>query len=141
MKAKEHAKDIARSLDREFGKGDAAKALALMGAAEYAGEIVKLLDDESSLVRSDAALALGILQATQYAKDVHRLLQDPEEFVRPSAAASLVLMESTDYAKEALELLQGYKYASLGFAVHPIVADECRRVNARFNEVRERMAK
>ena len=103
---KESAKDIAKLLKDDFRKADAAKALALLGAKEYADEMALLLKDKSGLVRQDAALALGILKAKKYAGEVAKLLNDKESYVHTNAATALVLMESEDHYKAALPVIE-----------------------------------
>jgi HEAT repeat protein len=104
--AKEHAKEIARLLSDEFKKGDAAKALALLGATEYTVRIAGLLNDKSGLVRSSALLALGVLNAKSHEAAVARALQDPESYVRSYSATSLLLMQAKRHYGAALPFLE-----------------------------------
>jgi HEAT repeat protein len=114
--AKEHAIDVAKRLSAEFQKADAAKALGLMGATEYAPRIAVLLRDKSGLVRSAAHLSLGILGATSYADRVAAGLTDREVYVRGYAAISLLLMRSRRHYQKALEVYKGEKVDADEFA-------------------------
>jgi HEAT repeat protein len=111
--AGEHAADIAALLSDSHRKGDAAKALALMGAKEFSPRIAPLLGDENPLVRSDAVLALGILDAREYSAEIAKVLHDPEEFVRPYAAAAIVLLRLEAYYVQALPHLDNRNSLSL----------------------------
>ncbi len=132
LEAKENAKDIAKLLSNKFKKGDAAKALALLGAKEYTDEIALMLKDESNLVRGDAALSLGVLKAKKYSSKVAELLTtDKESFVENYAAASLILMEATEYYKVAVPIIE--KPFSEGVYVtdnefHPLVLEKERQI-------------
>ena len=130
----ENAKDIAVLLNDKSKKGDAAKALALLGAKEYADEIALLLKDESSLVRKDAALSLGILKAKKYSSRVAELLTtDKESFVENYAAASLILMEAMEYYKVAVPILEN-PFSDRAYltdsAFHPLVLEKSNQVTA-----------
>ncbi len=131
LDAKENAKDIAKLLTNEFKKGDAAKALALLGAKEYMDEIALMLNDESSLVRKDAALALGVLKAKKYSSKVAALLKDKKSFVENYAAASLILMEAAEYYKEAIPILEK-PFSERAYLTdnefHPLVLEKEREV-------------
>ena len=104
--AKEHAKDIATFLDDEFKKGDAAIALALLGATEYATRIKQLLNDESPLVRCTALIALGVMNAREHTAAIAELLKDKESYVQPYAAAALILLRAEAHYKDALPHLE-----------------------------------
>ena len=141
--AKEHAKDIAAQLNDEFRKGDAALALALLGATEYEGNIAALLKAENSLVRCAALLALGILDAKKHVSAVVKLLNDPESFVQPYAAAALVLMRADAYYKDAMPHLEnpnsltGYLIGSkLSGAPEPMVESIKKRAIDAWKEAR-----
>jgi len=84
--SKEQASELARLLNERFRKGYAAKALALLGAKEYAENIVQLIEDDDPLVRSDALIALGILDNKDYINKIATHLQDKKIFVRAYAA-------------------------------------------------------
>ncbi|MGH9971772.1 MAG: HEAT repeat domain-containing protein [Pyrinomonadaceae bacterium] len=135
LRAKEYAKEIAKLLTKEFRKGDAAKALAIMGAREYAPNIALMLNDKSGLNRSDALLALGVLNVREYVPEVARHLNDKEGYVRHFAAVALVLMEAADYAKEAIGIIekdhQSGPYVSEG-NFHELVIEDGRQINDRF---------
>lgn len=140
LEAEETAKDIAKLFSDQFKKGDAAKALALLGAKEYAGEIALLLKDENSLVRTDAAIALGVLKAKKYSGEVAKLLEDKESFVKNYAAASLILMEATDYYKVVVPILE--KPFSDGAyltdsAFHPLVVEKSNQVTDNLKKIFE----
>ena len=127
LRAREFAKNIAALLSFKYRKGEAAKALALMGAEAYAGEIALLLKDESGLVRKDAALSLGILHARQFAPHIANLLNDPEEYVRYDAAVALVLMDANDFAGKVVPLIEKTHQSGVSFNVgdlHHLVREE-----------------
>lgn len=135
LRAREFAGDIAKLLDAKYKKGDAAKALALMGAKEYSKQIALMLNDDGPLDRMDAAFALGILGAKQYAPAVARLLNDKADFVRFYAAVSLVLMEAKGYATRVVPLID--KAQKSGVHINPgdfheLVKEEGIEVNTRF---------
>lgn len=140
LESKENARDIAKLLNREFRKGNAAKALALLDAKEYSNHIASLLNDENSLVRKDAALALGILKAKNHSSKVAELLKAKEDFVRYYAAVSLVLMQANEYYKEAIPIIekshQSGAYLNDG-DFHPLVQDRSRQINAQFKQLLE----
>ncbi len=75
IEAKEHAKDVARLLKNEFRRGDAAKALAMLGATRYKPEIARLLSSNSQITRQAAAVALAILGAKEYVPKLTTLCQ------------------------------------------------------------------
>jgi HEAT repeat protein len=104
--AKEHAPDIAKQLADKFRRGDAAKALALLGAKQFTKQIARLLADESLLVRSSASLALGVLEAREYSRQVAALLRDKEGSVAPHAATSLFMMGAAKYYPLAYPFLE-----------------------------------
>lgn len=141
LESKENAKDIAKLLGKEFRKGDAAKALALLDAKEYGDKIALLLNDEDSFARKDAALALGILKAKNHSDKVAELLKDEEGFVRYYAAVSLVLLEAKEYYKEAIPIIEeshqsGRRLNDGDF--HALVLDESRQINANFKQLLEK---
>ena len=105
LKATEHAKDIAKLLTDDFRKGDAAKALALMGVADYNKEIAALMDDPKPLPRCDGLIAIGILGAKEYTGKAAEHLQDKQEYVRKYAAVALLLMGDEAHAKDILRLV------------------------------------
>jgi HEAT repeat protein len=99
-----------------FHSGTAAKALAVLGAKEYAKDIAGMLNGGHGagevLHRRDALLALGILQAKEYAGDVVNLLNAEEVCVRRGAAWSLILMEDDAYGPQAVRVLEDEYYGS-----------------------------
>jgi len=76
LRANGQAARIAALLDDKYKKGDAAKALALLGEIRYAGNIARLLKSEDFLDRDDACLALGILGIKAYEKDLAEMLKN-----------------------------------------------------------------
>src|SRR5690606_29094426 len=133
LDAKEHAKDIAKLLNKEFRKRSAAKALALMNATEYADHIAFLLKDENSLDRSAAALSLGILKSKKHIPDLASiLLSDEAEFVRNNAAVAIFFLEADKYYKEALkEVEDGHKGVYLSeIDFHPFVLDKVKSLGS-----------
>jgi HEAT repeats len=67
---------------RQYGRGRAALALGLMGANEYAPNLVNLLSSPNAYDRSGAAYGLGWLGAKDQSKAVAKLLNDKDEAVR-----------------------------------------------------------
>lgn len=131
IEAKETTAEIAKLLKEEFRKEDAAKALALLGAKEYADEIAFLLKDKSGLVRSDAALALGVLQSKKHAGEIAKLLNDKESYVHNYAAVALLLMEAAAYYKAAIPIVEK-PFSENAFltesAFHPLAAEKTRQL-------------
>jgi hypothetical protein len=107
--AREHAKEVAAVLsDTRYKYEDDDNpiyALVEMGvAAEYAGEIAKVLQDEfRGETAETAAYALAKLGARQYAKDIVRLLG--KEFRKGDAAKALAIMGAAEYADEIARML------------------------------------
>jgi HEAT repeat protein len=128
LRAKGQAPALGGLLGDEFRAGDAAKALAVLGAAEHADQIAKLLGSSSSLTRHDAAIALGALRAVEHEGRVAALLKDKEDFVRHAAAVALLLMSSKrplGYVKVSpANVLRGGNF-------HPLVADDVRKLRKR----------
>lgn len=136
LRATEYVADIAKSLEHRYRRGDAAKALAIMGAKEYAPKIARLLDDnEAELDQSAALLALGILKAKEYAPQVANLMRTKKKsFVSNFAAQCLVLMDASEYAQEVIEILKVNKTGTYIHAgdLHPLVAREAETLNSEF---------
>lgn len=135
IRATAHASGIARLLTNRWNRGEAAIALAVMGANEYAPRIASLLRDDDALVRKDALIALGAMGATQFATDAARLLNDRENFVRYYAAVSLVLMDARGHAREAIPVIESAHRNRISFNegdFHPLVIEDYRRIRARF---------
>jgi HEAT repeat protein len=109
LDAREYANYIAGLLEKGNLKGDAAKALAMMKATDYAADIVKLLDTGSYTERCDALNALGMMKAKECAKNVAECLSDRNSTIRGFAAESLGLMGATEYAKELYKILKTEK--------------------------------
>jgi HEAT repeat protein len=153
LNAKEQTKDLAKLLGAEFQNGYAAKALALLGAVEYAQDIAALLEDKRSLVRCDALIALGILEAKQYTKNVAAHLDDKEEYVRAYAAVSLLLMDDRTHAKKVLDVVQSEwkdpdiardnldtaRYFGGRIKLHPAVSKRQQQLTLRAKEAWDRL--
>lgn len=138
IEAKEHSAEIAKLLSDRFRKGDAAKALALMGATEYADRIALLLTDENGLVRKDAALALGILKSKKHIPNLTNLLTAKEDYVRHYAAIALVLMEAKASYQTAIPAIKKAKaqgaYLNEG-DFHPVIAERGKQIMKIFAEL------
>jgi len=106
LNAREQVKELGTLLSDRFRKGDAAKALALLGAKEYTETIAQLVEDSESLVRCDAMIALGILGAKQHVKKVAAHLQDEDTFVRAFAATALLLMGDQTNSKQVVDVVR-----------------------------------
>lgn len=140
LESKENAKDIAKLLSNRFRKGDAAKALALLDAAEYEDEIAALLSDENGLVRKDALLSLGILNAKNYAGKAAELLNSEKDYVRYYAAVSLVLMGAKEYYQTAIPIIEKSHQSRAYFNegdFHPLISERSRKIIADFKELLE----
>jgi len=134
--AKDTKPEIAKLLTVDFVKGDAAKALAMMGATEFEDKIALLLSDKRSLVRKDAALALGILKSVKYAGALGKLLSAKEDFVRLYAAIALVMMDAKPFLSKAVPIVDRFNqqrvFLNMG-DFHPFVADRAQTLIDRFN--------
>jgi HEAT repeat protein len=142
LHAKEYAGDIAKHMERAIQPADFAKALALMGATEYASKIGPLLKAERSSTQTDAALALGILGAREYRTEIAALLKDDDFLTRYSAAMSLILMEADEYAAAAVHEIEDTHKAGDYFEAgdfHVLVAEDIRDLEARFQAKLARM--
>lgn len=153
LNAKDHARDLARLLGEQFQAGDAAKALAVLGAVEYAKDIAVLLEDKSPLVRCDALIALGILDAKQYTKNVAANLDDKEPFVRAYAAVALLLMGDRTRAKKVQDVVQAEwkdpeiasddlnaaEYFGAHIKLHAVVSERQRQLTLRAKEAWDRL--
>lgn len=117
LNGKAWSRDIAAQLNHRFRKGDTAKALALLGAKEYANKIAQLLDNSDPEVRNDALIALGILDATEYRTEIAAHLRDEETSVRSYAAVALLLMGDQTRSQEILDVIHAeWKNPKFGFA-------------------------
>ena len=107
LDAKEQVKDIAALLNDDFKGGDAAVALALMGASDYTDSIRDLMKKKNDFgfVRCKAAIALAILRADKSAVEIADLLKSSKDYERATAAWAFVLLEDKDHAAEAVALL------------------------------------
>ena len=135
FKAKEYAKDVAKLLDDELVKADAAKVLAIMGASEYADQVARLLNDNDETNRIAALLALGIMRANKYQQRVARHLKEADDIVRFCAAIALVLMDADRYAKTITpKMKRFYRENSrwLEQEFDPLVPDELQQIDSRF---------
>jgi HEAT repeat protein len=85
--------------------GFAATMLGIMGvAAEYAGEIARVLQDEfRGETVETAAYALAKLGFKQHTKEIMRLLG--KEFRKGDAAKALAVMGAAEYADEIARML------------------------------------
>lgn len=145
LNAKEQARELAALLDHQFRKGNAAKALALLGAKEYTKDIARLTEDSEPLVRCDSLIALGILDAKEYVKDIAAHLRDKEPFVRAYAAVALLLMGDQEYSQGvedavltemklpeiASDGVDTTAYFGVLIKLHPVVAERQQRLVAR----------
>lgn len=141
LNSKPNLKEIASLLRNPFMKGEAAKALALLGAKEYANRIALLLNDKNLLVQKDAVIALGVLKAKAHARKVAKFLRATDTFVAYYAAISLVLMEASEYYREAIPIIEkthrsGAYLDESDF--HPIVSETARQLDAAFRELLEK---
>jgi len=149
LKSKRHAKDIARLLDEKYRRADAAKALALMCAKEYAPRIALMLSDEGSLDQSAALLALGVLGAREYVPEAVRIMRRQEKsFGSYYAAAALVLLDATEHAAEVVPHVERGYDAKLYLTADdfsPLVEDDLKPLRLRYEEsflkMRARLAK
>jgi len=90
--ATEHFGDIDRC--------QAAVALGILGAKEYADDIAAMLSSNDSYVRCGAAAGLGLLKASQYAKRVSELLGDENDQVKIGAMEALAMMGADAFADD-----------------------------------------
>ena len=137
LNATEQARELAALLDDRFRKGNASKALALLGAKEYTKDIARLTEDSEPLVRCDALIALGILGAKQQAENIATHLQDQTPYVRAYAAVGLLLMGDQKHSRGVEEVVMaGIKlpeiasdrvdttpYFAARIKLHPVVAE------------------
>jgi HEAT repeat protein len=139
--AKPYANAMAKRLAIPGQAGDAAIALALLGASQQTPAIAALLRSDQSLVRKDATLALGILGATPYQDAVAAELTDPEDFVRLYAAISLLLMASETHRSDALAVVdvadRRGERLNIG-DLHPLVRDRFADLELRLRLARGR---
>ena len=142
LRAREYAKDLVPLLVDTFRKADAAKALAMMGATEYADQIARLLNDKDSSNRSAALIALGILGAKKYQQQIAGHLRDAED-VRSAAAIALVLLNADRYANRIIRIIEppdGVGIVLLqDYEFHPLVADDLQEINSRLKTSFARM--
>jgi HEAT repeat protein len=111
LNAREQVEKIAK-----HKSGTAAKALAVLGARQYAGQIAAMLkwgrEPGEELARRDALFALGILGAKQYADEVASLMRDQEGYIRTAAAWSIILMEDCVHGAQAIRVLEDEYYGN-----------------------------
>lgn len=153
LNAKEQASELAALLRDQFRKGDASKALALLGAKEYTRRIAELIEDNDPLVRCDALIALGILDAKEYVKNVAAHLRDKESYVSAYAAVALLLMGDQTNSKDIVEVV-GIEWKSPAVAsdgldtaayfrehiqLPPVVAEKQRQLTMRAVQEWERL--
>ncbi len=89
LKSRKRTRDMPR-----YDRGRAAIALGLLGARQYAPELVRLLKSPNPFDRSGAAFGLGAMKATEHRKAVAALLTDPLEEVQNAAKESLDMMSA-----------------------------------------------
>ena len=129
INAKENSADVAKLLADQYKKGDAAKALALLGANEYTDKIGMMLDDEEQRVQVDAALALGILGAKKYAPKLASMMTKKEGFVNSYAAAAIIMINAEEYTADAARILAKLRADGVYLtqsSFHPLVAEQVR---------------
>lgn len=136
LEAKDQVADIGKLLTDEYQSGNAAIALALLGATQYKTAIASILHNGSDLRRRDAALALAILDAKEKIPEIAVLLNAPEAYVREAAAWSLVLLESRQHAPQAVTILTAHETPRFPWP------EDCQRLVAdKFDALRERAMK
>ncbi|HYW73074.1 MAG TPA: hypothetical protein VE961_18755, partial [Pyrinomonadaceae bacterium] len=136
LHATEYVAQIAKLLDDRYRRGHAAKALAILGAREYASKIARMLDyEDDPLGQAAALLALGILEANEYAPQAAQIMRNKEKsYVCNYAEESLILMGNNDYLKEAaayFDLSKAEAYID-GGDFDPLVDEEARQIHQRF---------
>ena len=111
-----YAPQIAGLLDRNADvegrettvRGQAAVALGLLNAKQYAARISLLLRSENFYDRSGAALALGHLKASEYSHDIARLLLDESVYSSGDTSPIYALFEmgvAANYKEELAQVL------------------------------------
>lgn len=98
--------EIRKYLGRQSGdlRGDAARALGMLGTKDVVPDLVALLQDSYLYARAGAAEALADLGAAEAAEGVVRLLHDPVPYVRRAAASALCRLgrrEGVDWILES----------------------------------------
>ena len=141
LRATEHSKDVAKLLKNDYRKGEAAKALALLGAKEYIAEISLLLEDPNSFNREDGAIALGMLGAKDHIPAIAKLLKDEKFWVQLGAAFALVLLEANEYSKSTLRTIAQQKRGPYFDAedFSPLLITEANELEIRFKALLTRM--
>jgi len=97
LNSKSSKSEIAKLLKGDC-RGDAAKALAILGGKEYSSEIIKLITDGDSRVIGAALIAIGILQDKRFIKELTWYLNDNSTHVSSYAATALLMMNAKDYS-------------------------------------------
>jgi hypothetical protein len=95
-------------LDRllyNWDRSQAAVALGLLGAKEYAPRLDALLRSSDPVDRAGAALGLGYMDAKDHAKDIAKLLSDDEDQVQAAALQALGELNAVEHAKDVARLL------------------------------------
>lgn len=90
---------------RNYDRGQAAIALGLMGAKEYAPRLSELLSSPDLSDRAGAASGLGGMGAKEYIEDIAELLVDREDRVQIAATGALAVLGAKEYAKDIAGLL------------------------------------
>lgn len=96
---------IIASVSYNIDRGQAAMALGLMGAKEYAPRLSELLSSPNESDRAGAASGLGCMGAKEHIDDIARLLVDDEDRVQTAAMGALAVLDAKEYAKDIAGLL------------------------------------
>jgi HEAT repeat protein len=83
-----------------FDRGQAAKALGLLGAREYAPRLAELLQSKDEYDRTGAAIGLGGMKDKAYAPAIAKRLSDKNEpmQVKMAAVSALAELDAVEYA-------------------------------------------
>lgn len=142
LDAREQVEKIAK-----HKSGTAAKALAVLGARQYAGQIAAMLkwgrEPGEELARRDALFALGILGAKEYAGEVASLMRDQEGYIRTAAAWSIILMEDRAQAVQAIRVLEDEYYGNpiTLDALDDVPREKCEQIAKRAEQSLSRLKK
>ena len=111
LNAKEQTKQIGALLKDDFKAGEAALALALLGATEYTDSINELLKHKNDFgfIHCKAAFALGILRAKGHIPDIVEFMKSSKDYEQDAAAWAIVMMESKQHAADAVEIIKKHK--------------------------------
>jgi HEAT repeat protein len=110
LDAKDQQRHISELLKDDFKAGDAAVALALLGATEYVDSINDLLkkkeNEDLGFVRLKAVFALGVLQAKEHIPDIVEFMKTANDHEKVAGAWALVMMESQEHAADAVKIIK-----------------------------------